>query len=107
MIKFFWTIHSLQKIRYYRLSKNRVLRIIRKPDRKEEGIVEGTIASMQVTGTQRHPTEIWVMYVILKKPKGIKIISAWRYPARTPVGQRPIIPDDILQELYNKELLVK
>jgi len=42
---------------------------------------------MQITGTKKNPTEAWVMYVILKKPKGKKIISAWRYPGRTPEGE--------------------
>ncbi|MDI6603292.1 MAG: hypothetical protein QME57_04270 [Patescibacteria group bacterium] len=86
-------------MRQYRFSEKRVLRILRKPDRKEEGIAEGTIAAMQITGTKKHPTEVWAMYVILKRPKGIKIISAWRYPGRTPEGVRPIIPEDTLTEL--------
>jgi hypothetical protein len=42
------------------------------------------------------------MYVILKKPKGVKIISCWRYPGRTPQGQRPIIPEDILKDLLKE-----
>ena len=95
----FWTQHSKMKMRQYRFSKKRVLRILRKPDRVEEGIAEGTIAAMQITGTKKHPTEAWLMYVILKRPKGIKIISAWRYPGRTPLGVRPIIPEDTLEEL--------
>jgi hypothetical protein len=97
--KIFWTKHSKMKMRQYRFSEKRVLRILRKPDRKEEGIAEGTIAAMQISGTKKHPTEAWVMYVILKKPKGVKIISAWRYPGRTPIGERPIIPQDTLEEL--------
>lgn len=97
--KFIWTKHSESKMRQYRFSENRVLRILRKPERKEEGIAPGTIASMQITGTKKHPTEAWLMYQILKRPKAIKIISAWRYPGRTPVGERPIIPEDTLKEL--------
>lgn len=96
-----WTQHSKMKMRQYRFSEKRVLRIFRKPDRVEEGIAEDTLAAMQITGTKKNPTEAWVMYVIMKKPKGIKIISAWRYPGRTPVGQRPIIPEDTLEELSN------
>lgn len=91
-------------MRYYRLSERRVLRVLRKPDRKEEGIVEGTIANMQVAGTKKHPSEVWLMYVVLKKPKGVKIISSWRYPGRTPDGQRPIIPDDILRDIIKEGL---
>jgi hypothetical protein len=97
--KFFWTKHSQKKMRQYRFSEKRVLKIFRKPDRKEEGIAEGTIAAMQITGTKKHPTEAWMMYVVLRKPKGIKVISAWRYPGRTPKGERPIIPEDTLAEL--------
>jgi len=99
--KVYWTQHSKMKMRHYRFSEKRVLKIFRKPDRTEEGIAEGTVAAMQITGTKKYPTEAWVMYVILKKPKGIKIISAWRYPGRTPVGERPIIPEDTLEELDN------
>jgi hypothetical protein len=70
---------------------------LRKPDRIEEGIVPNTITNMQITGTKKHPTEIWMMYQIVKTK--IKIISVWRYPGRTPKGQRPIIPEDTLEEL--------
>jgi len=97
--KVFWTTHSKFKMRQYGFSENRVLRILRKPDRKEEGIAPKTIAAMQVTGTKKHPAEAWMMYVIQKKLKRIKIISAWRYPGRTLEGERPIIPKDTLEEL--------
>lgn len=98
--KIAWTQHSKTKLKQYRFSEKRVLRIFRKPDRIEEGIAEGTFAAMQITGTRKHPTEAWMMYVMLKRPKGIKIISAWRYPGRTPAGERPVIPTDTLEELY-------
>ncbi|TSC75881.1 MAG: hypothetical protein G01um101430_51 [Parcubacteria group bacterium Gr01-1014_30] len=104
MGKIFWTTHSKQKMRYYQLSEKRVLRVLRKPNRKEEGIVDGTIANMQIAGTKKRPTEVWTMYVILKRPKGVKIISAWRYPGRTPQGQRPIIPDDVLKDILKEHL---
>ncbi len=97
--KVIWTKHSQTKMRQYRFSGKRVLRIFRKPERIEEGIAPETIAAMQITGTKKHPTEAWVMYLVLKKPKAIKIISAWRYPGRTPVGERPVIPEDTLEEL--------
>ncbi|OGZ23285.1 MAG: hypothetical protein A3A08_00650 [Candidatus Nealsonbacteria bacterium RIFCSPLOWO2_01_FULL_41_9] len=97
-LKFFWTNHSKMKMRQYRLSEQRVLRVLRRPDRKEEGIAPDTLASMQITGTKKNPTEIWLMYVFLKRPKGIKIISTWRYPARSPIG-RPPVPQDILDQL--------
>ena len=102
--KFHWTKHSKMKMRQYQLSEKRVLRILRKPDRKEEGIALGTNAAMQITGTKKHPTEAWTMYQLVRlKVKGerlkIKIISAWRYPGRTPEGQRPLIPADTLENL--------
>ena len=94
-----WTKHSQMKMRQYRFSEKRVLKIISKPDRREEGIAPGTTAAMQITGTKKHPTEAWTMYVVFKKPGGITIVSAWRYPGRTPAGERPIIPEDTLEEL--------
>ncbi len=97
--KVFWTQHSKGKLRQYRFSEKRVMRIMRHPSRIEEGIAEGTIAAMEIIGTKKYPSEAWVMYVMLKRPKGIKIISAWRYPGRTPAGERPVIPQDALKEL--------
>ena len=100
-----WTNHAQRKLRQYRLSDKRVLRVLRKPDRKEEGIAPGTLANMQTTGTRKHPTEIWVMYITLKKPKAIKIISTWRYPAVSPKGKSIPIPDDVLQDLIKEGLI--
>jgi hypothetical protein len=104
--KIFWTKHVQAKMRQYRLSESRIRRVLRKPDRKDLGIAPRTIAVMQITGTKKHPTEIWVMYQKegkRQKAKGksekIKIISAWRYPARSPIGEPPPIPEDILWEL--------
>ncbi len=101
----FWTSHVKRKMQQYRLSEKRVLRILRKPDRKEEGVAEGTIAAMQITGTKKRPTEAWTMYQVLKKPKGVKIISAWRYPGRSPVGEAPPIPDDIMEDLLKENII--
>lgn len=109
--KFSWTKHSEKKMRQYQLSKKRVLRVLRHPDRKEIGIAPGTIAAMQITGTKKHPTEIWLMYQIIKqkakvKAQKIRIISTWRYPGRTPIGEPPSIPDDILKDLlFNGKML--
>ncbi len=103
--KIVWTNHSKEKMRYYRLSENRVLNIFRKPGRKEEGIAEGTIAAMQPAGTKKNPKEIWMMYQVVKsriknqRLRKIKIISAWRYPGVTPVGERPVLPDDTISKL--------
>ena len=97
-----WTSHSKMKMRYYRFSESRVLHILRKPDRIEEGIASYTLAGMQKTGTKKHPTEAWLMFQ--KKGKKIRIISTWRYPGVTPIGARPTIPQDALDELnLNKD----
>jgi hypothetical protein len=108
-MKFVWTTHSKFKMKQYRFSEKRVLRILRKPDRIEEGIAPKTIANMQVSGTKKYPTEAWMMYQVInsklqisnskQKKKIIKIISAWRYPGRTPKNKKPIIPKDTLEEL--------
>ena len=100
--KIHWTRHVRQKMRYYRLSEARIKRVLRKPDRKELGIAPRTIALMQITGTKKRPTEIWLMYQKSpkkQKRKVIKIISAWRYPARSPKGKPPPIPEDVLWEI--------
>jgi len=42
------------------------------------------------------------MYVVVRgrnKKSKFKIISAWRYPGRTPANERPLIPYDTLVEL--------
>lgn len=109
--KYQWTNHSILKMKYYGFSQQRIRRVIKSPDRIEEGIVEKTIASMQTAGSEKYPYEIWVMYQISKskvqkskslkvnllKTKGIKIISAWRYPGKSPKNNP--IPEKILNEI--------
>lgn len=95
--KIIWTKHSMEKMRFYNLSENRIKRVLRNPSRKEEGIAPETLAVMQRTGTKKHPTEIWLMFQ--DSGKKIKIISAWRYPGISPVGKAIPIPQDILEEL--------
>lgn len=100
--KISWTKHSERKLRFYQLSKNRVLRVLRHPDRKEKGIAPGTIAVMQRAGSKKHPYEIWLMFQIVKiKREGrkTKIISTWKYPGISPVGEPIPIPKDIVEEL--------
>ena len=103
--KIIWTRHARDKMRQYNLSESRLKRVLRKPDRKELGIAPRTIAVMQITGTKKHPTEIWLMYQKEKiknqksKIKKIKIISSWRYPGRSPIGEPPPISEDILFEI--------
>jgi len=101
--KISWTKHAKEKMRYYRLSEGKLKRVLSSPKRIEEGIAPNTIAIMQPAGTKKHPTEIWLMYQV-KKPK-IKIISAWRYPGISPIGEPPPIPEDILSELTKKGVI--
>jgi hypothetical protein len=116
--KYLWTDHSVYKMHQYGLSAQRILRVIRAPFRKEEGIVKNTIAVMQPNKPVKHTSEIWVMYQTRKagnskseiiNPKQAqntkyqipntryKIISAWRYPGVSP--KRNPIPEDILNEI--------
>lgn len=93
-----WTKHSIRKMQYYQLSESRLKRVLNNPKRKELGIAPGTVAIMQATGSKKHPTEIWLMYKNLKEGK-IRIITAWRYPAISPIRGPVPIPEEILKEL--------
>jgi len=116
----YWTQHSLLKLRQYNLSVSRIKRILRFPKRKEIGIAPDTIASMQPAGSKRRPYEIWVMYQLRQKAKEIRnsnfeirnwendtrnkkgkitIISVWRYPGISPVGEPPPIPEEVWEIL--------
>lgn len=70
----FWTEHSVFKMKFYGLSKQRIIRVIRNPKRTEEGIVKNTVAVMQPVsvkkknGKEAWSQEIWCMYQI----QGIK-----------------------------------
>ena len=94
-----WTKHSKEKLQQYQLSEKRVLRVLKKPERKEEGIAPGTIAVMQTAGTKKSQKEIWVMYEI--ENQKLKIISVWKYPGKSPIGKTPI-PEYILNELKGR-----
>ena len=69
-------------------------------------------------------TELWIMYKInsgikgkvekskleelgYKRPKTAKVtmISAWRYPGRTKPGERPNIPEGLMEELEREGML--
>lgn len=119
---YFWTEHVKFKMRFYGLSEQKILGVISSPKRKEEGIVEKTIAVMKpvspkiVNGKEIWKQEVWVMYQArkagnlkfkisnLKEGKlknnlsaKMKIISAWRYPGVSP--EKNPIPEEILREL--------
>lgn len=89
-------------MRYYGLTEGRLRRILKSPQRREKGIAPGTIALMQPAGTKK-PTEIWLMYQRVGQKR--RMISAWRYPGVSPIGEPIPIPDNILEEL-KKELKI-
>lgn len=101
--KISWTKHSIQKMKYYGLSAQRLKRILRHPQRTEKGIAPNTIAIMQPTTSKKQ--EIWLMYQItgnnnkINNKNKLKIISAWRYPGRTKAGESVPIPKEIAKEL--------
>jgi hypothetical protein len=125
--KYFWTSHCKMKMRQYGLSAQRIIRVIKKPLRTEEGITGKTIAVVQPQSTRRGEdgmktwsNEIWVMYQIKSKTnvKNLKlmdekmikflannvinqnqihIISAWRFPGKTKEGE--CLPEEILEEI--------
>ena len=107
-----WTNHSIGKMRQYQLSEQRIRRVLNAPKRKEEGIAPNTVAVMQSTGTQKRPTEIWVMYQHLNsKLKGqksklrkMRIISVWRYPGISPIRTVPNIPEEVWGILESSDL---
>jgi hypothetical protein len=101
--KYRWTHHVVRKMAFYGLTPSRVLRIIRSPDRIEEGIVDGTLAAMQTAGTKTRPWEAWAMWKAEKTKK--IIITAWRYPGVSPIRERAPVPADIIAELRSDGIL--
>ena len=118
--RYIWTAHSFAKMLQYRLSEQRIRRVIKSPKRVEEGIAKDTIAVMQPYGySKKNPKEIWVMYCFQKSQKKFQaarqfqnkhncdqklkkiIIAAWIYPGISPVRKTPKIPEDILNYLQN------
>jgi hypothetical protein len=118
--RYYWTEHAKFKMRFYGLSEQKILSVINSPKRKEEGIVEKTIAVMKpvlpktISGKEVWKQEVWVMYQrhkacgmkhVIKNLNTkcqipntkYKIISAWRYPGVSP--KKNPIPEEILREL--------
>lgn len=99
--KYYWTAHVAGKMHYYGLSEQKVLGVIRRPQRIETGIAENTVAVMMPVGNikknkkpskwnrsynddgeqEKWSQEIWVMYQTSKQKSAIsnqqklKIIS--------------------------------
>ena len=111
--KYEWTQHAVIKMKQYGLTAQRILRVVKNPQKVEEGIVKNTIAVMQPSsfstkdGKRVWNREIWAMYQIKRKVQNaklktfgaqrIRLISAWRYPGVSP--KRDPIPEEILREL--------
>jgi hypothetical protein len=127
--KFFWTQHSQIKMRQYGLSKQKLLGILHRPERREKGIVPGTSAVMRTNKIfkkttpllkgkiqpdfakasawqRKAPGEIWIMYKDIKISSAPtrKIISAWRYPGISKPGEEIPIPEDIKNEILNYKI---
>lgn len=90
----FWTAHAKAKMEYYRLSESRVRRVIKNPERIEQGIADDTIALMQPHGRGKSAHEIWVMIFDAEDKR--RVISAWRYPGKTLPGEA--LPSQIMKE---------
>ena len=90
--KNFWTEHSKIKMKQYGLSKQKLLSILYKPERKEQGIAPGTAAVMRTNKSYSNKKktkalgEIWLMYKDVKDIR--RIISAWRYPGISKPGEK-------------------
>ena len=110
--KYEWTQHAAFKMKQYGLTAQRILRVVKNPQRTEEGIVKNTIAVMQPAslrtkdGKRVWSQEIWAMYQLRSRGaisksqisiSKIRLISAWRYPGVSP--KRDPIPEEILREL--------
>jgi len=101
--RFYWTRHIKEKMKYYGIGEGRLRRILKTPQRREKGIALNTIALMQSAGTKK-PSEIWLMYQQVGQKK--KMISAWRYPGISPIGESIPIPEDIIEELRKDKVIL-
>lgn len=130
--KLHWTEHSKIKMKQYGLSKQKLLGILYRSERKEQGIVPGTTAVMKTNkkytsktvslfkdkeqGLHPHTRSFsrnfgvgarkapGEIWLMYKDTKDFrKIISAWRYPGISKPGEEIPIPEDIRQEILKEE----
>ncbi|MEK7640499.1 MAG: hypothetical protein AAB389_00685 [Patescibacteria group bacterium] len=94
---FRWTSHIKSKMLFYGISEQKLKTVLKNPARKEEGVVEGTLAVMMRNDTPKRKQEIWLMYALGKGAK--TMISAWRYPGQSKPGKRLPISDELLMEI--------
>jgi len=98
-----WTRHVKEKMRHYQLSESRIKRVIAHPERREVGVAPRTVAAMQpITKKSTTTQEIWVMYQDRGRTR--HVITAWRYPGKSPVRDVIPIPEDIRKELLADNL---
>lgn len=121
-----WTKHAEFKMRQYGLSRQRILGVFRRPERREVGIVPRTVAAMcpvspkDIGHARVWRQEIWMLYQerkarqpqvsknsdrfpLRRSASEVRIISAWRYPGMSP-KDRPI-PENILREFEESGIL--
>ncbi len=96
-----WTSHSKRKMIQYSIGPNLVKRVIRFPDRKEEGIVENTVASMRRKVGKSSTKETWVMYQYEKGQK--RVISTWIFPGESPINKKIFVPEETWIEIYKHQ----
>ena len=110
-----WTEHSKIKMRQYGLSKSKLMNVLRKPERKEQGIADGTLAVMQTNKSfsknlsagrqgKKPAGELWLMYKDTDQDR--RIISAWRYPGISKPGEAIPMPEDIRRQLESETELI-
>lgn len=126
---YFFTRYSKMKMKHYGISENRIKRIVRFPARVEEGIASKTIAAMQPADGKQYQEIWTMYQIVKKrltdnrrqiisngeekekksldnfkqwtgdKDGVIKIITAWRYPGKSPA--RNPVPEEIMEEVRN------
>ena len=90
--KYEWTQHAVFKMKQYGLTAQRILRVVKNPQRTEEGIVKNTIAVMQPAslrtkdGKRVWSQEIWAMYQI--NARGAISKSQIQFPIKSQIQNR-------------------
>lgn len=100
--KYHWTLHSIEKMKFYGLSEQKILGVIKRPQRKEEGIVKNTVAVMQpvspktdAQGKMVWKTEIWAMYQTRKARKSKDESLKLKENSKMQLFQKLLNPDQI------------
>jgi len=96
---FSWTRHIKNKMMFYHLSGAQILRIFRKPKRREEGVAPETFAAMQpkvANGRQpsaisRKPLqeELWIMYKVNRGANSSRSTANSQTGKSDPSGRQP------------------